>query len=167
MLVDNYIINIKSPRETISNTRPLIPSLGDKWYNTDVYRWYTYNADINAWVSEEKLSLIYSKELGVDGSNLYIGTSRSNTTGYLIGNDAIIVSITGRADSGANPKSFDLKIDGVSLYSFTMIDYKYYKDTTLDNLTILQGKTITCFCVSSGSFIVNPIINIIIAWVIF
>lgn len=109
-------------------------------------------------LSVYKEQYVWSHTGNCNGQNLRFGVVNNPNAGPLIPFDSTITYITANSSGGLATKSFDLRINGSTIYTIVLSGGSFTSTNIDINLT--SGDRINIFCSSIGAAVINPIITL-------
>lgn len=132
----------------ISDTAP-DPTISSGWNRNGDF--FVYDPVREKWLGHRK-TIVFTKDSTARNMYLKMGEVNNSSTGYLVGKDSTIVSITARCASGDNTKGFQIRNEtNSSIYTVAMGSAVKYINNSID-ANISANDTIRCFVDNTGAF---------------
>ncbi len=141
---------------TITGSRQLVDGI-----------WYSYQEDIDDWISDEKETLIFNKVNGANGTFLRIGEVKGDDAKFLVLHKARIMRISARASSGLVDKVLDIYVDGVSKFNFNLSALTYTNSDISPVIDVETNETIQVFVrYDLNELINNVVVTLSLGWLL-
>ena len=122
---------------------------------------YIYDDSRSKTISIFRQTLVFGRKLNVDSGFLEFADSGSN--GAPMAQDGVITKIAAMASDGEVNKTFEIRVNGTSVHTFSFPGVLDFNDVATD-IDFNQGDEIEVFAVAAGTPVKNPKVVLETAW---
>lgn len=123
-------------------------------FNSDDGYKYFYDPQRTKWLTVDTTTLQFGRNGSVDGSVLHFNHMLDFNSGPLVGKDGTIVAVTSQSDGGNSSKGFEVRMNNVSVFSYSLSSEKFNSQSV--NVDISSGEYMTVYALASGSSVSDP-----------
>lgn len=159
-------VNTLSGTPLVVGTTPPTETDGTEiWHNTSVgYSGLYFRDQIrNKWLSAAESQYAFGHD-NADNQILRVGNVSNPQTGTAVRmpRDGTIIAVSAHAAGGALNKDFEIRVNAVNVYGFTLVSGDF-GDLTLD-LDVSQGDYLDVFAAAPASPVRDIVVDVFVRW---
>lgn len=132
------------------------------WIQPEQNELYYYNTIVGDWISSSKITYTYGRSGNLDGAYMGIGGWATGGYYYVPPPGGVITSIYCRANGGNTDKAFQIHIDNVNVFDFSLTTYAY--ETNEAVIDVPSGSILQVWCSLVGTPINDVVCQLTMHW---